>query len=106
MVLIKNTLQRLFSTQSFTPHDLLIEKYELFFSFLQYPLKTERFCNRAITRAHRYLLSCCSNMEGLENSESTLSLSEEFEEDQDGCCLSSQEVRSVYLVTYGQANVD
>ena len=45
-------------------------------------------------------------MEGLENSQSTLSLSEEFEEDQDGCCLSSQEVRSVYLVTYGQANVD
>jgi len=45
-------------------------------------------------------------MEGLENSQSTLSLSEEFEEDQDGCSLSSQEVRSVYLLTYSQADMN
>ena len=102
----KNTLQRLFWTRSFTLHDLLIEKYELFFGFSRYPPKTERFCNRAITRAHCYLLSCCSNLEGLENSQSTLLLSEEFEEDQDGCSLSSQEVRSVYLVTYSQPDMD
>ena len=106
MVLIKNTLQRLFWTRSFTPHDLLIEKYELFFGFLEYPPKTERFCNSAITRAHCYLLSCCSKMEGLENSQSILSLSEEFEEDRDGSSLSSQDVRSVYLVTYSQADMD
>ena len=45
-------------------------------------------------------------MEGLENSQSILSLSEEFEEDWDGSSLRNQDVRSVYLVTYSQADMD
>ena len=45
-------------------------------------------------------------MEGLENSQSILSLSEEFEEDRDGSSLSNQDVRSVYLVTYSQADMN
>ena len=40
--------------------------------FLLHPLKTVRFCSSRRTRAHCYMFSCCSNIEGLESVESDL----------------------------------
>ena len=49
------------------------------------------------------MFSCCSNLEGLE---SDLQFSEESEQDLDDGFLRSNEVRSVYLVTYSEANME
>ena len=48
----------------------------------------------------------CSNLEGLESVESDLSFSEESEQDLADGSLRRKEVRSVYLVTYSQANME
>ena len=48
----------------------------------------------------------CSNLEGLEIVERDLSFSEESEQDLADGSLRRKEVRSVYLVTYSQANME
>ena len=48
----------------------------------------------------------CSNLESLESVESDLSFSEESEQDLADGSLRRKEVRSVYLVTYSQANME
>ena len=50
------------------------------------------------------MFSCCSHVEGLESVESDLQFSEESEQDLDDGFLRRNEVRSVYLVTYSEAN--
>ena len=74
--------------------------------FLLHPLKTVRFCSSRRTRAHCYMFSCCSNLAGLESVESDLQFSEESGKDLDDGFLRRKEVRSVYLVTYSEANME
>ena len=50
--------------------------------------------------------SSCSNLAGLESVESDLYFSEESEQDLDDGFLRIKEVRSVYLVTNGEANME